>query len=218
MGDRAGTNPLLGPLAGNGGPTQTMALQAGSPAIDGGDGAGCPATDQRGVPRPGGAACDVGAFEIATPRPTAGQAGSTGAAPALTRLRVSPSAFRAQPVPGAGVAKAGTGAFGATVSYRDTEQAVTRFTVQRPRRGFRSASRCTAKRPARATGKVRHCTLYRSIGGFRHTDAAGANRLHFSGRLNGKALAPGRYRLRAVARNATSRLSPAVHAAFRIVR
>ena len=49
-------------LADNGGPTLTHALLAGSPAIDAGDTAVCPATDQRGVARD--AACDVGAFEF----------------------------------------------------------------------------------------------------------------------------------------------------------
>jgi predicted outer membrane repeat protein len=64
--DLTTTNPLLGPLQNNGGPTPTMALQAGSPAIDhGGTSAnGCPATDQRGVSRPQGPACDIGAYEL----------------------------------------------------------------------------------------------------------------------------------------------------------
>lgn len=53
---------LLGALADNGGPTQTHALLVGSPAIDAGNNAACPATDQRGVPRD--AACDVGAYEF----------------------------------------------------------------------------------------------------------------------------------------------------------
>ena len=63
--DITDTDPLLGPLADNGGPTRTMALPPGSPAIDkGGTVAnGCPATDQRGVSRPRGPACDIGAFE-----------------------------------------------------------------------------------------------------------------------------------------------------------
>jgi CSLREA domain-containing protein len=63
-------DPRLGPLAGNGGPTPTHALLAGSPALDAGNpaapglgGAACEATDQRGAPRPGGARCDIGAFE-----------------------------------------------------------------------------------------------------------------------------------------------------------
>jgi hypothetical protein len=55
----------LGPLARNGGPTQTMALRAGSPAIDliRPTGQGCAATDQRGAARPIGGRCDAGAYE-----------------------------------------------------------------------------------------------------------------------------------------------------------
>ena len=65
-GDQPGvTNPLLGPLANNGGPTQTQALLTGSPAIDAVT-SGCPppATDQRGVSRPQGPHCDIGAYEL----------------------------------------------------------------------------------------------------------------------------------------------------------
>lgn len=61
-------NPRLGPLADNGGPTLTHALRPGSPAVDAGDCAGGTVTvDQRGMPRPGGAACDIGAFEGVVP-------------------------------------------------------------------------------------------------------------------------------------------------------
>ncbi len=61
-------DPNLGTLANNGGPTQTFALQLGSPAIDAGDDATCAAApvnnlDQRGEPRPIGAHCDIGAYE-----------------------------------------------------------------------------------------------------------------------------------------------------------
>ena len=56
-------DPLLGPLQDNGGFTQTMALEAGSPAINGGDNANCPTTDQRGITRPHGSHCDIGAYE-----------------------------------------------------------------------------------------------------------------------------------------------------------
>ena len=55
-------DPRLGPLENNGGPTNTHALLKGSPAIDAG-GAPFPATDQRGVDRPQGAANDIGAYE-----------------------------------------------------------------------------------------------------------------------------------------------------------
>ncbi len=56
-------DPKLGPLANNGGATQTMALLPGSAAIDAGDDANCPTTDQRGWHRPFGPHCDIGAYE-----------------------------------------------------------------------------------------------------------------------------------------------------------
>lgn len=68
------TDPKLDPagLKDNGGPTQTIALQTDSPAIDAGDDAVCAADpvnglDQRGVTRPQGAHCDIGAFELQPP-------------------------------------------------------------------------------------------------------------------------------------------------------
>jgi hypothetical protein len=72
-GDRDNTNPVLGTLGYNGGPTPTIPLLTGSPAIDAGNPSGCTdglghllKTDQRGKPRPdtedtGG--CDMGAYE-----------------------------------------------------------------------------------------------------------------------------------------------------------
>ena len=43
--------------------TQTAALLTGSPAINAGDNATCAATDQRGIARPQGGVCDIGAFD-----------------------------------------------------------------------------------------------------------------------------------------------------------
>ena len=54
-------NPLLGKPGSYGGPTPTIPLLPGSPAIDAGTSAGIPAADQRGLPRVGGV--DIGAFE-----------------------------------------------------------------------------------------------------------------------------------------------------------
>ena len=61
-------NPLLGPLADNGGPSLTHALLSDSPAINTGNNATCEATDQRGETRPLSSTnqCDVGAFERET--------------------------------------------------------------------------------------------------------------------------------------------------------
>jgi len=64
--DQFSTDPLLAPLANNGGETDTMAVGSTSPAIDGVLAAACPppAADQRGLARPQGASCDIGAFEF----------------------------------------------------------------------------------------------------------------------------------------------------------
>jgi CSLREA domain-containing protein len=71
-GDQQNANPLLGALADNGGPTPTRLPAAGSPAIDRGPAtaSGCLATDQRGVTRPQGSACDIGAVEVAVAPPS----------------------------------------------------------------------------------------------------------------------------------------------------
>jgi hypothetical protein len=66
-GDRVVADARLASLANNGGGTQTHALLAGSPAINGAGTAACPDNDQRGLARPQGAACDIGAFEAPPP-------------------------------------------------------------------------------------------------------------------------------------------------------
>ena len=70
-GDLIGVDPMLDLLQNNGGSTFTHALLPGSPAIDAGNPAGCTdqdgnllTTDQRGVARPQGTHCDIGAFEL----------------------------------------------------------------------------------------------------------------------------------------------------------
>jgi hypothetical protein len=65
-GDLINANPLLGPLQNNGGPTPTMALLPGSPAVDAGDNTGAPDFDQRGsgFPRIVGGVIDIGALEV----------------------------------------------------------------------------------------------------------------------------------------------------------
>ncbi len=61
-------DPKLGPLLANGGPTKTIGLGTGSAAIDQVPvGNACPATDERGVKRPSGPACDIGAYEVTPP-------------------------------------------------------------------------------------------------------------------------------------------------------
>ena len=88
-------DPLLGPLADNGGPTLTQALQAGSPALNTGGNA-CEASDQRGITRPQGSGCEIGAYEAPS---------TVAAAPVLNSL--SPTSVLA---PAAALSLALTGA------------------------------------------------------------------------------------------------------------
>src|SRR5262249_22240372 len=73
-GEKFNFNPLLGPLQNNGGPTATMALLPGSPALGAGvstsliPGLSVPTTDQRGDPRPANS-IDIGAFQTQPPPP-----------------------------------------------------------------------------------------------------------------------------------------------------
>jgi predicted outer membrane repeat protein len=78
-GDMNNTDPMLGALQNNGGPTDTMAIEPGSPAIDAGNPSGCTdggghlvGTDQRGDKRPGDpklkTGCDMGAYEYQFPK------------------------------------------------------------------------------------------------------------------------------------------------------
>jgi hypothetical protein len=84
-------DPKLGPLANNGGPTQTMALLIGSPAYNTGSNPAALTTDQRGAgfPRTLGGLTDIGAFEMTpditppsvTINQAAGQLDPTNASP-----------------------------------------------------------------------------------------------------------------------------------------
>jgi len=86
-------DPKLGELADNGGPTQTMALQSGSAAIDfvPTTGASCQPVDQRGVTRPHGGACDAGAYERAGPDATTGDAKDITSSGATLQGSVTPN-------------------------------------------------------------------------------------------------------------------------------
>ncbi len=345
-------DPLLGQLQDNGGPSPTMALGPGSAALDQvpAQGAGCPMTDQRGVPRPFGSACDIGAYEVAAPAVTTGPAsaigtngatisgtvtantglagggatvhfnyglttaygsqtalqqitgvtpvlvsaaltgltpstvyhyravagskdgatvgadqtfstsapatggggggagtsttgtgssggsssgaGSSGASsprggtqasgpsgtgaaavPVLSALALSRSAFAPAR---AGAAIARTRPAGTTVAYTDSEAATTSFSVLSPHPGVLQGARCV-KRPKHARAHHgRSCTRFTPVGSFTHGDVAGANRFHFTGRVNGHALAPGGYELSAtpVAGGVTGRTRTVV---FRIL-
>jgi parallel beta-helix repeat protein len=119
-------NADLGPLQNNGGPTQTMALLTGSPAIGHADNSKAPATDQRGVTRldTAGETTDIGAFELT----------GTGSASAptfrLTTLATAPGAsIPVNTVPAAEVTSGNVGNADAHVDmvpFNNTDSAVGR--------------------------------------------------------------------------------------------
>ena len=93
--------------AANGGQTDTAAPVPGSPAIDHGDTAACPPTDQRGVTRPQGPACDIGAVELVPSIATPSNAFRFGR---LKRNKAKGTAVLSVTVPGPGtIALAGKG-------------------------------------------------------------------------------------------------------------
>ena len=123
----------------------------------------------------------------AAPPPVIGQ---------ITKFALSPATFVAA-ARGASVVAAARS--GTVITYDDSQAATTTFTVQRPTVGRRKGVGCVKAR--RRPPKAQRCTRYVKAGSFSHTDTAGPNRFRFSGRVGGRKLKPGAYRLRAVPRN-----------------
>jgi subtilisin-like proprotein convertase family protein len=135
-------------------------------------------------------------------------------APRITALTLSPTAFAAGRQ-GTSTAPAGSGA-GTSVRLGLSEAARTTFTVERALPGRRVNGRC---RPQTSRNRRRAaCTrLVLLRGSFRLDGASGDNAFRFTGRLRGRALTPGRYRLNAVSSDAAGNVSLSAHRAFRIV-
>jgi hypothetical protein len=94
-GGKVGDPRLSAVLGDHGGPTPTFALGAGSAAVDAAGvpgGIGCTATDQRGVARPAGAACDAGAYELAAPAVALGDPSAVTGTSATLNATVNPEA------------------------------------------------------------------------------------------------------------------------------
>jgi hypothetical protein len=145
--------------------------------------------------------------------------------PVLSGLTLNPSRFRAAsrgPTTLAAKASAAKkrkqAKTGTTISYRDSQAARTTFTVYALQKGVRRGKRCVrapashSKRTGRAAVATRKrtkgCTRAIAVGSFSHDDRAGRNRLRFTGRLRGRQLEPGAYRLTAAARNSRGRSAP----------
>jgi hypothetical protein len=88
-------NPRLGPLQDNGGPAPTIALGSGSAALDAipVNVSGCTNTDERGVRRPQGRACDIGAYEREAPVVVTRAPAHVTTKTAVLRGTVTPNAY-----------------------------------------------------------------------------------------------------------------------------
>ncbi|WP_320668805.1 Vgb family protein [Patulibacter defluvii] len=121
-------------------------------------------------------------------------------APTISDVTLLRRTFRAgRTVTPSGVRARG-GAIGTIVRLRLSEPAAVTVAVERLRDGRRSGKRCVA--PSRRLRKAKRCTRVQSLGVLRATGTAGRNEVAFNGRLAGRSLAPGSYRLRVGARDA----------------
>ncbi len=136
-------------------------------------------------------------------------------APSLTGLKLRPATFAAAKR-GASAARKKRVRVGTTVSYTLSAAATTTFKVQRAVKGKRAGGKCVAAK--RANRRKPNCTRYVSLrGSFARAGQAGRNQFRFTGRLRGRKLAAGRYRLAATAQNADG-TSRTLRAAFRVIR
>jgi hypothetical protein len=190
--------------------TGDLDLRPGSPAIDAGAAlADALPLDLDRRPRLQGPAIDLGAYEAAAPNGTRTGASSSRSlidltAPILGRLRLAHRRFR-------------VGAHGGTTVRTTTSEAgrVT-FAVQRLVAGHRSHGRCVAHGGRKAARCVRWVARKPAL--VRRAGSPGTVTLAFSGRIGGRALAPGRYRFVVSARDAAGNVSKPRTASFTVMR
>jgi hypothetical protein len=188
----------------------------GSPLIDAGGAVPDGDRDLDGVTRPRGAAPDIGAYESSAPAPpdpggsgttsastgtTHSTTGTTGSGPrgvtvatpapvppvpVLFGLRLAPATFRAA---SSGPRATTTAAVGTVISYSANVAGLTTLTFAVWRKGNHCAPPTTRPVPPAS------CTRLPKKGSMRRETVPGVNRVPFTGRVGGKALTPGRYRL-----------------------
>lgn len=133
--------------------------------------------------------------------------------PVISALSLKPSAFKPPP---SGATTAKKPKRRTHVTYKLSEPASVRFTVTQKLAGRRSSSgKCVKATPVAHGAK---CTRYVARGSFSLPGHTGKNKFIFTGRLNGAALEPGKYRLTAVARDKAGNLSKPASHSFRIVK
>ena len=104
-----------------------------------------------------------------------------------------------------------------TVSFKLNLPSRVTFTIQRSTTGRRVKAACVA--PTKRNASRKRCTRLVALrGSFARTGVAGPNRVRFSGRLAGRRLAPGNYKLVITPSSAAGTKGKAAAVAFRIIR
>jgi len=146
-----------------------------------------------------------------------GCAGADKTKPTLASLSFSDTTFRAATSGDAFSVRKRKVPTGTKVSFRLSEASSVKFTVQRKARGRKVGGKC--KRPTRSNRKNKACTRWKSVrGSFTVAGKAGTNSFTFRGRIGGKALRPGRYRLSGIATDSAKNASAPKRKRFRIVK
>ncbi|HEY0279980.1 MAG TPA: hypothetical protein VGC32_17075 [Solirubrobacterales bacterium] len=151
--------------------------------------------------------------------PSANRAAPDRGAPKVSALKLTPSSFRAASKGGpVTTGKSGRKGPGTEVSYKVDEAARITFTVQRREPGRRKGRSCV--KPTKTLAKAGHCTRYVTVKGSleRTAKVGGFDRFRFTGRLSGRSLTRGSYRLALLAADAAGNEAAPVVAAFHVLR
>jgi hypothetical protein len=227
-GDIIGVSPLLAALAENGGPTETLALDPGSPALGAGGACtdpakgGAPLTvDQRGLPRP--AVCDIGAFQHQVPAgvvpgPHAPPAPPRPPLPTISGVQISHVVWREGPGTASLARRRKRTPVGTVISFALNTPAQVTVAFMRAASGRAVGRSCV---PQTAHNRRRHHRCHREVTAGTLTfpgGHAGHDAITFLGSLGGgHRLPPGSYSFALAAQNASGQAT-APGANFRIAK
>jgi hypothetical protein len=199
-----------------GGNTDAFLFTTGDGAATGGGGETPGPGDTVVVPPGTPPANGGGPPTTVAPAPVTGAADGDEDDEPIDDIDLSDPRFRAAPS-GPSATAAAAKKVGTVVTYKLDRPATVRFTVERPSKG-RAGKKGKCDKPTTKNKKKKACTRWTAVkGSFARTGVVGVNRFRFTGRMAGKKLAPGRYRLAATP-TASGHKGATVTVAFTIIK